>query len=697
MFRLSHFDRRGWFSQSFDGSNRPGGKRPSKARPGAAKSNLQFERLESRQMLACNVMGTNGNDAFELTYSFATGNVAIMVATNGGAATSLGTCPINSPLTLNGLAGTDSVKIIGTSGSETIQVSNSGILVNGASLIRSNTESLLFVGGAGDDTYRFDADSALGLITLDEAGGGTDTLDFSLTSTTGISINLNVPTIQVVNPNLSLNLKSASAFENAIGGSGNDILTGNTLANTLNGKAGNDILTGNEGVDILTGGAGNDSLIGGQGNDTYVFATASTAEVDTVAETAASDAGNDTLHFGTLTTSVTLKLGSTAVQNVHTNRTLKLNSATTFENALGGSGDDVLTGNSQVNTLLGLAGYDVLTGGAGNDSLSGGVGNDTYVFATAFRAEADTVTESRDAGTDTLNFSTLATAVSVNLGSTSIQTVHTNRVLKLNSADTIENATGGSASDILTGNTLANTLTGNAGNDWLTGRAGNDSLIGGLGNDTYTFATASSTEADIVTENESAGTDTLNFVQLTTDVTVSLDSAAIQNVHTNRTLKLNSVAVIENAIGGSGNDFLVGNTLANRLTGNVGNDILVGGSGNDQLLGEAGRDILVGGFGSDILDGGTEDDILIGGQTIDINLNAIRTKWISGNSYISRVVFLRNGPLPDSLWAHVNVLNDNGAADTMTGGSGQDWFFFGFGGDVITDHNTGGFEEIDNL
>ncbi|TFI57411.1 matrixin family metalloprotease [Sphingomonas parva] len=47
----------------------------------------------------------------------------------------------------------------------------------------------------------------------------------------------------------------------------------------------------------------------------------------------------------------------------------------------------------------------------------------------------------------------------------------------------IENATGGSAGDLLIGNSAANTLTGNGGNDTLLGRDGNDKLVGGAGDD----------------------------------------------------------------------------------------------------------------------------------------------------------------------------------------------------------------------
>jgi serralysin len=69
---------------------------------------------------------------------------------------------------------------------------------------------------------------------------------------------------------------------------------------------------------------------------------------------------------------------------------------------------------------------------------------------------------------------------------------------------------------------------------------------------------------------------------------------------------------IENAVGGAGNDLIIGNDCAN---------VLEGGAGNDTLLGMSGNDILVGGDGGDRLDGygttGTEYDELYGGAGSD--------------------------------------------------------------------------------
>ena len=120
------------------------------------------------------------------------------------------------------------------------------------------------IGGSGNDSYGFDADLALGTDTLNEAGGGIDTLNFTDTTTRSIAVNLGLATSQVLNANLSLTLGSTTTFESVIGGGLADTLTGNTLANSLTGGGGND---------TLDGGANNDTLIGGAGADRFRFAT----------------------------------------------------------------------------------------------------------------------------------------------------------------------------------------------------------------------------------------------------------------------------------------------------------------------------------------------------------------------------------------------------------------------------------------
>ena len=53
-------------------------------------------------------------------------------------------------------------------------------------------------------------------------------------------------------------------------------------------------------------------------------------------------------------------------------------------------------------------------------------------------------------------------------------------------------------------------------------------------------------------------------------------------------------AIIENAVGGGGNDTLIGNAVSNRLSGNAGNDRFTGGDGVDFMTGGAGNDTFIG-------------------------------------------------------------------------------------------------------
>jgi Ca2+-binding RTX toxin-like protein len=77
---------------------------------------------------------------------------------------------------------------------------------------------------------------------------------------------------------------------------------------------------------------------------------------------------------------------------------------------------------------------------------------------------------------------------------------------------------------------------------------------------------------------------------------------------------------IENAIGSSSNDVILGNGAVNNLRGGNGRDYIEGRAGNDKLYGNAGNDTLIGGNGSDRLVGyssGSEYDILTGGSGTD--------------------------------------------------------------------------------
>ena len=72
-----------------------------------------------------------------------------------------------------------------------------------------------------------------------------------------------------------------------------------------------------------------------------------------------------------------------------------------------------------------------------------------------------------------------------------------------------------------------------------------------------------------------------------------------------------SIASVENAIGGGGNDTLTGGAGNNRLDGGLGDDTLNGAAGIDTLLGGDGADTLAGGLGNDSTQGGAGNDTFI--------------------------------------------------------------------------------------
>ena len=122
--------------------------------------------------------------------------------------------------------------------------------------------------------------------------GGTDTVDFSgysddqvidLTVTDSTDTRATVSSVGGLRGNMML--AAGTVIENAVGGSGDDIITGNAEDNVLTGNAGDDrllgvagadTLLGGEGDDALEGGAGDDTLTGGAGKDRFVYASADT-------------------------------------------------------------------------------------------------------------------------------------------------------------------------------------------------------------------------------------------------------------------------------------------------------------------------------------------------------------------------------------------------------------------------------------
>ena len=247
---------------------------------------------------------------------------------------------------------------------------------------------------------------------------------------------------------------------------------------------------------------------------------------------------------------------------------------------------------------------------------------------------------------------------------------------------------GGGGTDALVGPSIVNTwlLTGpNTGSLNTTFSFKNfEALTGGTNTDLFK---PSSSTVFLGNLSGGSGVDTLNYGTFISAVTVNLTTSIVSQIS-------GTAVLFENAIGGSGNDFLNGNTLANRLEGGNGNDTILGLAGNDALFGGNGRDFIIGGIGADTIDGGADEDLLIGGSTIhDGNqtaLGLIFNEWNRTNlGYTGRITNLRNGGGLNGTTKinAASIINDN-TIDTMVGGIGSDWFWAQTGGvlpDILFD------------
>jgi subtilisin-like proprotein convertase family protein/subtilisin family serine protease len=106
-------------------------------------------------------------------------------------------------------------------------------------------------------------------------------------------------------------------------------------------------------------------------------------------------------------------------------------------------------------------------------------------------------------------------------------------------------------------------------------------------------------DASRKTLHDTGGIDTLNAAAVTAASAIDLTPGSTSSIG-GAPLTIHSAAVIEHAMGGDGNDRIIGNAADNSLRGMRGDDTLVGGAGNDTLNGGAGSDHLDGGAGVDI-------------------------------------------------------------------------------------------------
>lgn len=301
------------------------------------------------------------------------------------------------------------------------------------------------------------------LTILDQ--GGIDHLNLSNDRAAQI-INLSAGTVSNCYGLIgNLSIAAGSVIENAICGTGSDIVVGNAANNRIIGSAGNDTIRGGLGNDILEGGFGADRLVGGMGNDVYHLIGA-----DTIIESA--NAGTDTIvSSANHTLSVNferLQLTGPAISgwgNDAANALLGNDKANGLwggagnDTLFGMAGNDALTGGAGVDRLVGGAGADRLNGGAGADRLNGGAGNDVYLSD-----PTDVIAELAGGGIDT----------QMQVGSMKLSDHVENGIIL---GTVLGNLTGNGGANVLRGNGAINVLDGAGGADVLYGSGGADIFL----------------------------------------------------------------------------------------------------------------------------------------------------------------------------------------------------------------------------
>ncbi|QAU35560.1 nidogen-like domain-containing protein [Janthinobacterium sp. 17J80-10] len=521
--------------------------------------------------------------------------------------------------TLSGAAGNDTLsggddndQLAGGDGNDVLQGDAGNDAVAGG-----NGNDYL-AGGAGNDTL--------------DGGAGTDVADYR---DVVAAINVNLGTGVTANDGEG-GSDTLIAIENIIGGAGNDTLTGDALANRIEGRAGNDNLVGGDGSDTLVGGAGFDTLNGGLGTD-FADYTALAVAVNV-----------------NLATGIASADGSGATDTL-----------IGIDNILGGTGNDTLTGDANGNRLEGRNGNDSLVGGAGNDTFLGGNGADTM---------------DGGIGTDFLDYSTATAAVTANLATGTTSDDGTGAI---DTFTGMEYLIGGSAGDFLTGDAANNRIEGRNGNDSLVGADGSDTLTGDAGNDTLDGGNAADTliggaGADVL--DGGAGIDVLDYRLQTGGVNANLLTGTASNDGSG---SIDTLANFENMIGGTGSDTLTGDAGNNRIEGLSGNDNIDGGDGADTLIGGLGADTINGGNGVDML------DYTSTGTSVTVNLLAGTATDGSGTDTVLNVENINGGSGADTLIGDAgnNRIDGSFGSDSLSGGDGNDTLIGGTGFDTLNGGN----------
>lgn len=209
-------------------------------------------------------------------------------------------------INFTGIAGVNGQVVNGGDGNDTLVLSAENHAIAGT--IIQNIETVSISGNTTISAAMFANDNTFQLIDTTN----TDKVLTVAGSNAGDTIDLS---------NVTFDINKAAVIA-ITAGTGDDVLTGSTRANTIAGGDGNDTITGGGQADTITGGAGNDSLTGGAGADTFVFSLVAANGQDTITDfqtgTAVDIINVDKLGAGDIAGKVAVAAGGTVADAADT-------------------------------------------------------------------------------------------------------------------------------------------------------------------------------------------------------------------------------------------------------------------------------------------------------------------------------------------------------------------------------------------
>lgn len=202
---------------------------------------------------------------------------------------------------------------------------------------------------------------------------------------------------------------------------------------------------------------------------------------------------------------------------------------------------------------------------------------------------------------------------------------------------------------------------------------------------------------------DAGGNDTFDFSGYSQNQVIDLRQASFSNVGGlvgNVSIALG--AVIENAIGGSGNDLIRGNSGNNTLRGNGGNDTIDGGLGIDTVVFSGNRSAYTitwnGQIGTVVGPDGTDtitnveflqfaDQTIAAAPTGGLVVSGdITNETISGTAFGDAIAGLGGNDVINGLGGN-DILDGGFGNDILNGGDGDDILIGGFGNDTLNGGN----------